>query len=192
MVQFVAYYRFLNRGIVKRIRVMNKKKDAIIIILICNAILISLLELIIPVPIPVPGVKLGLASIITIIAIAFLDFKDVMTIVILRCLVVAILSKGITVLPFSLTGGVLSATAMWLLYRKLARWFSIKGISVVGAIVHNTAQLGVASLILGESVIFYYIPILLISAVVTGLITGTIGELTIGEIQKRGIFKEII
>jgi len=170
----------------------KKKKDAIIIILICNAILISLLEMIIPIPVPIPGVKLGLANIITIIAIAFLDFKDVMLIVFLRCLVVAVLSKGITVLPFSLTGGLLSAIAMWLLYKKAWRLFSIKGISVVGAIVHNTAQLLVASVILGETVIFYYIPVLLISAVVTGLITGSISELTVREIEKNGIFKDIL
>ena len=170
----------------------KKKKDAIIIILICNAILISLLEMIIPIPVPIPGVKLGLANIITIIAIAFLDFKDVLLIVFLRCLVVAVLSKGITVLPFSLTGGLLSAIAMWLLYKKAWRLFSIKGISVVGAIVHNTAQLLVASVILGETVIFYYIPVLLISAVVTGLITGSISELTVREIEKNGIFKDIL
>ncbi|WP_054696855.1 Gx transporter family protein [Syntrophomonas palmitatica] len=170
----------------------KKKKDAIIIILICNAILISLLELIIPIPVPIPGVKLGLANIITIIAIAFLDFKDVLLIVFLRCVVVAVLSKGITVLPFSLTGGLLSAIAMWLLYKKAWRLFSIKGISVVGAIVHNTAQLLVASVILGETVVFYYIPVLLISAVVTGLITGSISELTVGEIEKKGIFKDIL
>jgi len=169
----------------------KKKKDAVIIILICNAILISLLELIIPIPIPIPGVKLGLANIITIIAIAFLDFPDVLLIVFLRCLVVAVLSKGITVLPFSLTGGLLSAMVMWLIYKKLSRWFSIKGISVVGAIVHNTAQLMVASLILREAVLFYYVPVLLISAIITGLITGSISQLTVSEIEKKGVFAEI-
>ncbi len=168
---------------------MNRqRRDAVIIILICNAILISLLELIIPIPIPVPGVKLGLANIITIIAIAFLDLKDVLIIVLLRCIVVALLSKGITVLPFSLSGGVLSALAMWLVYKKMPRLFSIKGVSVVGAIIHNAAQLLVASLILGESVILYYLPVLLISAIITGLITGTISELTVREIGKRGMF----
>ena len=172
---------------------MNKKKrDAVIIILICNAILISLLELIIPIPIPIPGVKLGLGNIITIIAIAFLDFKDVLIIVFLRCIVVAVLSKGITVLPFSLAGGLLSAVVMWLLYKKMSRVFSIKGISIIGAIVHNIAQLTVASLILREIVILYYLPILLISAIITGLITGSISELTVNEIKKRGIFSEII
>lgn len=171
---------------------MNKKKrDAVIIILICNAILISLLELIIPIPIPVPGVKLGLANIITIIAIVFLDLKDVVIIVFLRCIVVAVLSKGITVLPFSLAGGLLSALIMWLLYKKMAQVFSIKGISIIGAIAHNGAQLTVASLILRETVILYYLPILLISAIITGLITGTISDLTVREIKNRGIFSGV-
>jgi len=170
----------------------KKKKDAVIIILICNAILISLLELIIPIPIPIPGVKLGLGNIITIIAIAFLDFKDVLLIVFLRCIVVAVLSKGITVLPFSLTGGLLSAIVMWLLYKTASRFFSIKGISIIGAIVHNTAQLMVASLILREAVLFYYIPILLISAIITGLITGSVSELTVREIEKKGVFEDIV
>jgi heptaprenyl diphosphate synthase len=170
----------------------KKKKDAVIIILICNAILISLLELIIPIPIPVPGVKLGLGNIITIIAIAFLSLKDVLIIVFLRCIVVAALSKGITMLPFSLAGGLLSAVAMWVVYKKMSRIFSIKGISVIGAITHNMAQLTVASLIVRETVMLYYFPVLLISAVVTGLITGSIGELTVQEIKKREIFLDII
>jgi heptaprenyl diphosphate synthase len=169
----------------------RKKKDAVIIILICNAILISLLESIIPIPIPVPGVKLGLANIITIIAIVFLDFKDVLIIVILRCIVVAILIKGITVLPFSLAGALLSAVIMWLLYKKLFRLFSIRGISIIGAMTHNIAQLAVAALILRENIIWYYLPILLISAAITGFITGVISELTIREIDKKGIFKKL-
>jgi Predicted membrane protein len=169
----------------------RKKKDAVIIILICNAILISLLELIVPIPIPVPGVKLGLANIITIIAIVFLDFNEVVLIVFIRCIVVAVLSKGITALPFSLSGGLLSAIIMWFCYQKISRLFSIKGISIIGAITHNLAQLTVASLVLRESVIFYYLPVLLISAIVTGLVTGTISELTVQEIKKKDIFADI-
>lgn len=169
----------------------KKNRDAVIIILICNAILISLLELVIPVPVPIPGVKLGLGNIITVIAIAFLDFKAVLLIVILKCIVVAVLSKGITMLPFSLAGGILSALVMALLYKKLSRFLSIKGISIAGAMAHNFAQLTVASLILKEIVIMYYLPILLISSIITGLITGSISELTVREINKRGIFSEV-
>lgn len=171
---------------------MSNKRNAVIIILVCNAILISLLELIIPVPIPLPGVKLGLGNIITIIAIVFLDLKDVLAIVVLRCIVVAVLSKGIMMMAFSLSGGMLSALIMWLLYKKLHNLFSIKGLSIVGAIVHNTAQVIVASLILREMIILYYLPILLVSSVVTGLITGSISDLTVNEIRKRGILSDSI
>jgi heptaprenyl diphosphate synthase len=106
---------------------MNKnKKYAIIIILVSNAIIISLLESIIPVPIPVPGVKLGLANIITLIALVFLAFKDVMLIVIIRCFVVALLTRGIMMLAFSLSGGIISALIMIVLYKTCSRFLVSK------------------------------------------------------------------
>ena len=156
---------------------MNKnRRYAVIIILVTNAIFISLLESLIPIPIPVPGVKLGLANIITLIAIVFLPLKDVLLVVTIRCFVVALLTRGVMMLAFSLGGGILSALVMFFLYQKLSRFFSTKGISVVGAIVHNTTQITVASFLLAEAVILLYLPILLVSAVITGFITGTIGE----------------
>lgn len=172
------------------IRMNKNKKYAIIIILVTNAILISLLESIIPIPIPVPGVKLGLANIVTLIAIVFLPLKDVLLVVTIRCFVVALLTRGIMMLAFSLSGGLISALIMALLYTKFSKVFSLKGISIVGAIFHNTMQITVASFLLGEIVILYYLPILLISAVITGLITGSIGEITISEIGKKEIFAD--
>jgi len=169
---------------------MNKnKKYALIIILVTNAILISFLESFIPIPIPVPGIKLGLANIITMLGIVFLSWQDVLLIVIVRSFVVAILTRGVMMLAFSLTGGILSAIVMWLLYSKLSRFFSIKGVSIAGAITHNTVQLVVASAMLGQFVVLYYLPVLLISAVITGLITGNIGEIAINEVRKKGVFK---
>ena len=97
---------------------MNKnRKYALIIILVTNAILISFLESFIPIPVPIPGVKLGLGNIITMIAIVFLSFKNVFFIVIVRSFVVAILTRGVMMLTFSLAGGILSAIVMWLLYK---------------------------------------------------------------------------
>ncbi|HBV85262.1 MAG TPA: heptaprenyl diphosphate synthase [Desulfosporosinus sp.] len=171
---------------------MNKnRKYALIIILVTNAILISFLESLIPIPVPIPGVKLGLGNIITMIGIAFLGFKDVLFIVIVRSFVVAILTRGIMMLVFSLTGGLLSALVMWLLYKKFSKLFSIKGISIAGAIVHSTAQIVVASMILGQVVVMFYLPILLISSIITGLITGSIAELTINEVRKKEVFKNV-
>lgn len=168
---------------------MNKnKRYAVIIILVSNAILISLLESLIPVPIPVPGIKLGLANIITLIGLVFLPLKDVLLMVTIRCFVVALLTRGIMMILFSLSGGLLSALVMALLFKKLSGIFSTKGISVVGAIFHNTAQITVASLLLGEMVVFYYLPLLFVSAIITGFITGSIGELAIEEIKKKGLW----
>lgn len=168
----------------------KNKRLAINIILVCNAIIISYLESFIPIPIPVPGIKLGLSNIIILIALEFLDLKDALFIMIIRSLVVALLTKGIVMLAFSLSGGILSVLGMWLLYKKLPRLFSIKGVSIAGAILHNTGQMIAAALILKSSVIFYYLPVLLISALVTGFITGSIGSAVIQEIRKKGILDD--
>lgn len=168
---------------------MNKnRRYAVIIILVTNAIFISLLESIIPVPIPVPGVKLGLANIITLLGLVFLPVADVLLIVAIRCFVVALLTRGVMMLAFSVSGGILSALIMILLYKRFSKYFSIKGVSIVGALIHNTTQIMVASLFLGQLLVFYYLPILLVSAVVTGYITGRIGEIAIGELGQKGIF----
>lgn len=168
----------------------KNKKYAVIIILVTNAILISFLESFIPIPVPVPGVKLGLGNIITMIGIAFLGLNDVLFIVALRCLVVAILTRGVVMLAFSLSGGILSALVMWFLYKKASKFFSVKGISMAGAIVHSTAQVVVASLILGQGIVLFYLPVLFISSIITGFITGKIGELSIHEVRKKGVFTD--
>lgn len=163
------------------------KRNAIIIILVTNAILISLLEFFVFIPLPIPGIKLGLANIITLLAIVFLNFRYVVNVVVIRCIVVAVLTRGVLTLAFSLTGGILSAIVMVVLYKKFSHHFSIKGISIAGALVHNTAQITVAAFILGQVVIFYYLPVLLVSAVFTGYITGSIGERVIHEMEKKGV-----
>lgn len=165
----------------------HNRRLATIAILVCNAIIFSLLESFIPIPIPVPGVKLGLANVITLVAIVFLSFKDVLFIVAVRSLIVSILTRGVLTLAFSLSGGLLSAVVMWVMHKKLSRFFSIKGTSIAGAVFHNIGQILIASIILREAVIMYYLPVLFISALITGFITGSIGEVAIEGIEKKGV-----
>lgn len=173
----------------KNLSEMSKyKRYAIVIILVSNGILISFLESFIPIPVPVPGVKLGLGNIITMIAIVFLGMRDVIFIVAIRCFVVAVLTRGVMMLAFSLTGGILSALVMGFLYKKFGKEFSIKGISIAGAMTHSSAQILVASFILGQYVIMYYLPILLVSAVITGFITGSIADIAIRDIRAKDLF----
>ncbi|SHI74419.1 Gx transporter family protein [Desulfosporosinus lacus] len=168
----------------------KNRKYAVIIILVTNAIIISFLESFIPIPIPVPGVKLGLGNIITMIAIVFLGLKDVLFIVIVRSFVVAILTRGVVMLVLSLAGGILSAIVMWFLFKKLSRLFSVKGISIAGAIVHSTAQILAAGFFLGQAVVMYYLPVLIVSSIITGLITGSIAEIAINEVAVKGVFAD--
>lgn len=170
-----------------RSRMSKNRRYAVLTILVTNAILISLLEFLIPVPIPVPGVKLGLANIITLIALVYLPVTDVISVVAIRCFVVALLTRGVMTLAFSMSGGILSALIMVLIYRRFSRYFSFKAISIVGALIHNTTQIFVASLLLGQFIVFYYLPILAVSALITGYITGKIGEMAVEELSAKGI-----
>lgn len=165
----------------------HNRRLATIAILVCNAIIFSLLESFIPIPIPVPGVKLGLANVITLVAIVFLSFKDVLFIVAVRSFIVSILTRGVLTLAFSISGGLLSAVVMWVMHKKFSRFFSIRGTSIAGAVSHNIGQVLVASILLREAVIMYYLPVLFISALITGFITGSIGEMAIEVIEKKGV-----
>lgn len=162
------------------------RRQAINIILICNAILFAYIEAFIPVPIP--GAKLGLANIISIIAIIYLDFYDVIFITVFRCLATALLlNSGVIVLTFSLSAGLLSAVIMWVIYKKTPAFFSITGISIIGAVTHNIVQLVIAQFLLKENLMFYYLPILLGTAMITGAINGGISGLVIKELKKKNI-----
>ena len=124
----------------------------------------------------VPGIKLGLANIVIVFAIYELSFKDAIYISVLRVLLIGILRTGLFSISFffSLAGALLSIVFMYLAkeYTKM----STVGVSVVGSIFHSIAQIIVACIFLSNINIVYYLPILLISSIVTGVIVGSISS----------------
>jgi heptaprenyl diphosphate synthase len=175
-------------GVVNQLTESKIKKRSINIILICNAVLLSYLETFIPIPVPIPGIKIGLANIITIIAIVYLSFKDVIFIVAFRCLIMAVLSKGFMMLMFSLSGGLVSAIVMWIIYKKFQEYFSIIGVSIIGALTHNFVQIVIASVLMKENLLLYYVPVLFLAAVITGFLNGSICVKVLKELDKKRIF----
>ena len=152
---------------------MNKtKKLTTCAVLISLALALSYMEKFIPLQmvIPLPGIKLGLANIVTLIAIYYLDVKIAYAIVFIRCLMGAIFGGGVSGLMFSLTGGLISLTVM-LLAKKMS-CFSIFGVSVLGAATHNIGQILAAMLLMQSVYIGAYLPYLLIVALFTGYATG--------------------
>ena len=152
---------------------MNKtKRLTLCAILVALAMALSYTERFIPLQmvVPLPGVKLGLANIVTLIALYLMGPKAAFAILIPRCVFGAVFGGGITGLAFSLTGGILAMTAMSLA-RKVP-FFSVYGVSILGAAAHNVGQILAAMVLMNSVYIGAYLPYLLIVALVTGFATG--------------------
>ena len=144
------------------------KKLVVTAILAAVALGVYVLEAQIPAPIPVPGVKLGLANIVTLAAIILLGRKQAFAVLLVRLLLGSMFSGGFSALLYSLAGGVFAYAVMAALVNILPVWV----ISVLAALAHNLAQLVVAVLVTGTPGLFWYGPALLLAAIVTGAFTG--------------------
>ena len=152
---------------------MDTKKIAKLSMLLAISVILSLIESFIPIFNGiVPGLKIGLANLVVIFALYMYSFKDAIYLSVLRVFLVGILRTGLFSITFffSLTGALLSIIVMYLLkkYTKL----SIVGVSVSGAIAHSVGQIIIAILFLNNINIIYYLPILLIGSVASGIVIG--------------------
>ena len=140
-------------------------------ILIAVALALSYTERYIPLQlvIPLPGVKLGLANVVTLVALYLLGWKKTLPIVLVRC-VLGALFGSLTGLLFSLTGGLMSLAVMALC--KKAPVFSIFGVSILGAAAHNIGQILAALALMGSVYVAAYLPYLLLIGICTGIATG--------------------
>jgi len=143
-------------------------------LLVALAGVLHYVEGMLPLPLPVPGFKLGLANVITLYVVATYGLKDAVLVAFSRVALGSLLA-GVLFSPtfFMAMAGALAACAvMYGACRLLGRWFSLAGISVMGAVTHNLAQLLVAALLIGNLDLFYYLPYLVLLAVPTGTGTG--------------------
>lgn len=163
---------------------MSRTKKAVLLgILVSQALVLHLIERLIPLPVPVPGIKPGLANSISLITIIFFGYKEALAVVAMRTFLSSVFGGGISSFIYSFIGGVISTSAMAAMYSKYRNLFSLPAISVVGAIFHNTGQVLVASFIIQNAKLFYYFPALLISAVITGLFIGFAVQFSLGPIK---------
>ena len=166
---------------------MNIHKIAITGILTAGAIIIGIIESFIP-SIGIPGVKLGLANIVILITLYELGILEALFVDLARVFIVGLLRGTIFTMGFfmSLTGAILSLGIM-ILFHLLIKKFSIIGVSVIGALFHVFGQILVAWLFLSTPYILYYLPVIAISAIVTGVFVGITANLVIrtGVIKKQ-------
>lgn len=159
-------------------------KTALTAILCALAIALNFLEgLIPPLPFLPPGAKPGFSNIITMFAAGSLGFPHAVAIALLKGLF-SFVTRGATAGIMSLSGGILSAVAMYLLMRYARKHLGLIGISVICALCHNLGQLMAAMLITSTANIVYYAPALAVFGIVTGAVTGVILRAVIPALEK--------
>ena len=166
---------------------MKVQKMALLGVVTAGAIVIAILESFIP-SIGIPGVKLGLANIVILVILYELGIVEAIIVNLLRVIVVGLVRGTFLGMGFlmSLTGAVFSLAIMILFYL-LIKKFSIIGVSVIGSLFHVTGQILIATIYLGTGYIFLYLPVIAISAIITGVFVGIVAKLIIntGVIKKQ-------
>lgn len=153
---------------------MNKNKKLIYIaLLVAQGVIIGLLENMIPFPFAfAPGAKLGLANLITIIAIFTMPVKDSFLLVILRLFLTTLLGGTVSTLLYSAAGAIFSYLGMLLLKQLGPKKISTIGISAMGGFLHNVGQLVVASWIARSWNVMLYLPVLSWIGILAGIAIG--------------------
>jgi len=152
-------------------------------VLTAAALIIFIVELQIPNPFPIPGIKLGLANIITVYAVYRYRAHEAASLVCVRLILGAVFSGNFTALIYSASGGILCLIGMLGLRRIIDEdhlWMA----SVLGAVLHNTGQLAAAILVMRTPQLIAYYPFLLVSGCLAGAFTGLCAQLVLKRLKR--------
>ncbi len=152
------------------------RKIAYSAMMVALAMIFSYVEALIPFSFGIPGMKLGLANLIVVIGLFFLEPLQVFGILIARIVLVAFMFGNMSSLVYSLVGGSFSFCVMLLLKR--CKGFSMIGISMAGGVSHNVGQLVVAACVVENLHVFYYMPVLLVVGLLSGMLIGMVARQT--------------
>ncbi|MEE1305319.1 MAG: Gx transporter family protein [Agathobacter sp.] len=150
-----------------------KKKVAYLGLFLGLALVCSYLESLVPIGFGIPGIKLGLTNVVVVLLMYCIGAKEALIISLLRIFLMGCLFNPASI-PFSLAGGLLSFILMYLMKR--TSLFKCLSVSVVGGISHNIGQIIVASVIVENYNILFYIPVLLVAGIITGFLIGIVSQ----------------
>ncbi|MBP3620825.1 MAG: Gx transporter family protein [Lachnospiraceae bacterium] len=161
--------------------VSQNKITALSGVFIALAMILSYLENLIPINVAVPGVKLGLANLVTIVSLFKLGLKPTIVISIGRIVLSGVLFGNVTVIIYSLAGAFLSILVMYIV--KKIKIFTVTGVSICGAVAHNFGQIIVAALILENANIMYYMLVLAAIGALAGTAIGILSGIILKNIR---------
>ena len=149
-----------------------KNRVAYIGVFVALAFIFSYIESLIPFSFGIPGVKLGLANLVIVIALYKISAKEVYILSVARIFLSGFIFGNYFSIIYSLAGGLLSLTVMYLL--KKAKVFSVMGVSIAGGVFHNIGQILIAMFVVETFSVAYYLPVLLVAGALTGLVIGAV------------------
>lgn len=141
-------------------------------VLVSVGLALSVLESAIPLPIAFPGARLGLSNMVVLITLVVFGFKDGITVAMLKSIVLMLVTGSVSSFIYSFSGAVLSCIAMYFGYRYFSNIFSLIGVSILGALSHNFAQVTVATIIMNNLKIYTYLPFLMLVSIFSGYFVG--------------------
>lgn len=150
--------------------------------LIALAFILSFVETLIPIHLGIPGVKLGLANLVTIVGLYTIGVRGTIAVSLTRIVLVGFTFGNMFSMVYGLAGWALSILLMILC--KKGGWFSQIGVSIVGGIGHNVGQICVASFVVRTTGVFYYLPVLLIAGTIAGMLIGLLGGIIAERIKR--------
>ena len=162
-----------------------KNKTAYFGVFTSLALILSYVETLIPISFGIPGIKLGLANLVIVIVLYTYGGKEAFLLSVTRILLSGFLFGNLSMILYSMAGGVFSLANMVLLRR--TGGFSIQGVSIAGGVFHNIGQLLLAMMIVETYQVGYYFPVLLISGLVTGLLIGIVSR---GVLKRTAFLKK--
>ena len=152
-------------------------KIAIVGVISAFAIILGYVESLISLGFFIPGVKLGLANLAIVTVMYIYGNKEAFTVNFIRILISGLLFTNIFSILFSLAGAVISFAVMAIL--KKTDKFSVMGVSIAGGVSHNVGQIIIAAFVVETYSVIYYVPVIMVSGIVTGMIIGVVSGILI-------------
>lgn len=163
-------------------KAFDTKRITMTALLAALALIFSYIEVILPFNTGIPGVKLGIANLVIIVALYYLGTGYAFSVNLIRVLIAGLLFNGLFGALYSLAGALLSFAVMTLLKR--TGLFSVTGVSIAGGVSHNLGQLFVAAFLISNLKIFAYFPVLIFSGIISGAFIGIVSYLILKRLPK--------
>jgi heptaprenyl diphosphate synthase len=160
-------------------------------LLVAQALVLYLVERMLPIPFIAPGAKLGLSNIITTVCLYIFSLKDAFIVIVLRVLLSTLFGGSLSSFLYSIAGGIFSLLAMYFIKRLGKENISIIGVSITGAFFHNLGQIFTAALIIQNINIIVYLPILAVAGIGTGFFVGITSRYLMLYINKLPFYSNV-